>query len=150
MKYHETDLSLIQLAEPNRNRNQYITYGPLKKALRVQLERCASYTGLRNCYDKYYLDLSLDESTKQWWQALEIHLGCNKSAIYEGSLSVKVDEHTEIFDSENKLMWQDIRENELAGDLTVILEIAMVYEKDGNRALSTRVYQARYNPCAFE
>ena len=150
MKYHETDLNLIQLAEANRNGNQYITYGPLKKALRIQLDRCPSYTGLRNSYDKYYLDLFPDESTKQWWEALEIHLGCNKSAMWNGSLSVKVDEHAEIFDSENKLTWQDLRDGELAGDLTVILEIAMVYQKEGTRALSTRLYQARHYPCAFD
>jgi hypothetical protein len=150
MKYHEADLNLIKLAEPNRNGNQYITYGPLNKALRVQLGRSASHMGLRNCYDKYYLDLTIDESTKQWWEALEIHLGCNKSAIWNGSLSVKVDEHTEIFDSENKLTWQDLRDGELSGELTVILEIAMVYQKEGTRAVSTRVYQAKHYPCAFD
>jgi hypothetical protein len=70
--------------------------------------------------------------------------------MWNGSLSVKVDEHAEIFDSENKLTWQDLRDGELAGDLTVILEIAMVYQKEGTRALSTRLYQARHYPCAFD
>ncbi len=144
------DLAQIHLADRNRNGNQNVTYGPLKKALRIQVPRAAVHQGLRYAFDKYYVDIPVSEAFRQDWYALEAHLGCNKSSIWNDCLSVRVDEHTETFDEKGKLSYHEIRENSLSGELIVLLEIGMVYEREGTRGLSLRAYQVKVWDCAFD
>lgn len=143
------ELDQVHLSERNRNGNQYITYGPLKKALRIQVPRAAVHQGLRFSFDKYYLDLPVTEEFRQEWYALEAHLGCNKSSIWNDCLSVRVDEHTETFDEHGKLSYHEIKDGSLQGELVVLAEVGMVYDREGTRGLSIRAYQVKVFECAF-
>lgn len=139
----------VHLADPNRNGNQYVSYGPLKKALRIQVPRAAVHQGLRFAFDKYYLDVPVPENFRQEWYALEAHLGCNKSSIWNDCLSVRVDEHTETFDSNGKLTYSEIKEGSLSGELIVLVEVGMVYDREGTRGLSIRAHQVKVWDCMF-
>lgn len=143
------DIDQVHLSDRNRNGNQYITYGPLKKALRLQVPRAAVHQGLRYAFEKYYVDLPVSEEFRKKWYELENRLGCNKSSIWNDSLSVKVDEHTETFDEHGKLSYHEIKEGSLSGELVVLIEIGMVYEREGTRGLSLRAHQVKVYDCAF-
>jgi hypothetical protein len=143
------DLEQVHLTDRNRNGNQYVTYGPLKKALRVQVPRAAVHQGLRFSFDKYYVDLPVSEEFRKEWYALEAHLGCNKSSIWNDCLCVRVDEHTETFDHKGQLNYYEIKDGSLSGELVVLLEVGMVYEREGTRGLSIRAYQIKVYESAF-
>lgn len=148
MKWNEVNFHEINIKERKRG-GKSLTYGSLESAVRFQIPKALSQDGLVNMYDKYYIDLSVSDEFRDWWVSLERHISPNiRSCIREtdGRLRLRVDLHTEIFDENSKLTFEDLRDGYLSGEVTVIVEIESVWATENGSGLSVRAHQVKHSP----
>lgn len=148
MKWTEVCLEEINIKDRKRG-GKSITYGSLEKALRFQIPKAISQEGLLFMYDKYYLDLCISDEFRDWWTRLEKVLSPTmRSCIRDsdGRLRLRVDMHTEVFDENSKLTFEELKDGYLAGEVTVLVEVESVWETENGSGLSVRAHQVKHCP----
>jgi hypothetical protein len=141
--WNEIDLSTIDITPGTKDKSKY-TYkgGPL----RFQIPRGACTWGVSE-YKSFQIELSNDEFVN-WWKNLESMICTNSpftSNMKTGSLRVKIDESTYIFDENSKQVSPEIKEGLFRGqELSCIVDIDSNYFYNENWGLTVRAYQVRY------
>lgn len=143
MKWTEIDLNQINVKERKRG-GKALSYSSLENAIRFQIPKTFS-NGLVYSYDKYYLDVVVPEDFEAWWKKLEDYLDPGmKSSIRDDKLRIRVDVHTEIFDENSKMKFEELKEGYLAGEVTVIVEVESVYDLGSHTGVSVRAHQIKH------
>lgn len=145
MKWTEVDFNEINLKDRKRG-GKSITYSSLENALRFQIPTGLSRDGLIDMYDKYYIDISVPDEFREWWTKLENYIGATRSCIRDSdSFRARVDVHTEVYDYNSKLTFEDLREGYLHGEVTLLIEVECLYDLGTHTGLSVRVHQIKHN-----
>lgn len=148
MKWTEVNFDQINIKDRKRG-GKSITYGPLENALRFQIPKALSQEGLLNMYDKYYIDLCVSDEFRDWWKSLEMYLSpSSRSCIRDndGQLRLRVDVHTEVYDENSKLTFEELRDGYLSGEVTVLVEVECVWVTDTSSGISVRAHQVKHTP----
>jgi len=141
--WHEIDLTKIESTLATKDKLRY-TYkgGPL----RFQIPRGLCNWGI-SAYKSFNIELSTIEFVN-WWKNLESLL-CNRepftSNMRTGSLRLKIDESTYIFDEDSKQVTPEIKEGLFREqELSCIIDVDSNYFYNDNWGLVVRSYQVRY------
>jgi len=113
--------------------------------LRFQIPRGKCTWGV-NAYKSFQIDIS-DPKFTQWWKELENQICPQEpfnSNMKNGSLRLKIDESTYIFDQNSKQVTPTIEEGLFKGqELSCLIEIDSNYFFKGNWGLTVRASQIK-------
>lgn len=139
MFWHEVDFSQIEKKDGRTGRQSFTYSG---KPFRFQIPTGRCVWGLSE-----YNSLSLDttEEFREWFGSLEDAIGKPEpfsSNIRDELLRIKVDDYTQVFDSERRLDLSERREGSFRDCvLKCIMEVSGMYYFNGTYGLTCRIYQ---------
>ncbi|NBS71497.1 hypothetical protein EBT31_21695 [bacterium] len=153
MFWNEVDFSQIEKKDGRAGRQSFLYNG---KPFRFQIPEARCVWGLSEYKS---VSMEMDEEFQNWFQTLEKHIGKPEpfsSNLRDGLLRVKLDEYTQVFDSDRKL---DLRERTEGAfrdcKLKCIMEVSGMYYFNGTYGLTCRIYQMLWSEaevqdeCAF-
>jgi hypothetical protein len=110
MKWSEVEFSSIEVTTTPKDRTKYTYNGGRFK---FQIPRGFSQSGL-NAYKSMNVDMGASTEFVEWWARLEDHL-CHelepfKSNMTNGSLRVKIDDKTNVFNREKEIRFPSVEE----------------------------------------
>jgi len=134
---------IIDVAPGMKDKSKYVYDG---KPLRFQLPRGACTWGVSQ-YKSFNVEIKNHEFI-EWWSELERRLCPQepfKSNFTNGSLRIKIDEATYIFDENSKQVTPEIREGLFRGqELTCMIDIESNYFFNNIWGLTVRASQIRF------
>lgn len=139
MYWHEVDFSLIQKKDGRAGRQSFTYDG---KPFRFQIPAGLCVWGLSE-----YNSLSLEttDEFRTWFQELEEAIGTPEpfsSNLREDLLRIKIDDYTQVFDSERRLDLTERREGSFRDCvLKCIMEVSGMYYFNGTYGLTCKIYQ---------
>jgi hypothetical protein len=141
--WSDVEKNLIDAQPSGREKSRYTLEG---KTLRFQIPRGLCKWGV-SAYKSFNLDVAHPDFI-EWWCELERRLCPQepfKSNLQSGSLRIKVDDATYIFDENSKQVSPDVREGLFRGqELSCMVDIESNYFFNGNWGLTVRAYQIRF------
>lgn len=139
----EVDKSLIEVQPSGKEKSRFLVDG---KVLRFQIPRGLCQWGVSQ-YKSFNLDVTHPDFIA-WWSELERRLCPQepfKSNLQNGSLRIKIDDATYIFDENSKQVSPEVREGLFRGqELSCLVDIESNYFFNGNWGLTVRAYQVRF------
>jgi len=134
---------VIDVVPGMKDKSRYMYEG---KPLRFQIPRGACTWGVSQ-YKSFNVDIKNPEFTA-WWTELERRLCPQepfKSNLANGSLRIKIDEATYIFDENSKQVTPEVREGLFRGqELSCIIDIESNYFFNNVWGLTIRASQIRF------
>jgi hypothetical protein len=141
--WFDIDKTLIDTQPGGRDKSKYLYDG---KPLRFQIPRGECTWGVSQ-YKTFNLSVNNPEFIK-WWGELERDLCPQdpfKSNLHGGSLRIKVDDVTYIFDENSNQVSPEIREGLFRGrELSCLIGVESNYFFNGNWGLTVRAHQVRF------
>ena len=141
--WSDVEKNLIETQPSGREKSRYILDG---KTLRFQIPRGLCKWGV-SAYKSFNLEVTRPDFI-EWWCELERRLCPQepfKSNLQSGSLRIKIDDATYIFDENSKQVSPEVREGLFRGqELSCIVDIESNYFFNGNWGLTVRAYQIRF------
>jgi hypothetical protein len=141
--WNDVDKNLIEVHPTGKEKSRFVIDG---KPLRFQLPR-----GLCQWGASAYKSLNIEITNRdfvEWWCELERRICPQepfKSNLQCGSLRIKIDDGTYIFDENSKQVSPEIREGLFRGqELSCLIDIESNYFFNGNWGLTVRAYQVRF------
>jgi hypothetical protein len=139
MYWHEVDFSRIQKKDGRAGRQSFTYDG---KPFRFQIPAGLCVWGLSE-YNS--LSLETDEEFRTWFQELEEAIGTPEpfsSNMRDDLLRIKLDEYTQVFDSNRQLDLTERIEGAFRGHvLKCIMEVSGMYYFNGTYGLTCKIYQ---------
>ena len=141
--WRDIEKNLIETHTSNRDKSRFIFDG---KPLRFQIPRGKCTWGVSQ-YKSFNIDIT-DGEFVAWWSELERRICPQepfKSNLHNGSLRIKIDDATYIFDENSKQVSPEVREGLFRGqELSCLVDIESNYFFNGNWGLTVRAYQVRF------
>jgi hypothetical protein len=141
--WSDIEKNLIEIAPGGRDKSRYLIDG---KTFRFQIPRGMCQWGVSQ-YKSFNVEVT-NPYFIAWWSELERRLCPQepfKSNLHNGSLRIKIDDATYVFDENSKQVSPEIREGLFRGqELSCLIDIESNYFFNGNWGLIVRAYQVRF------
>ena len=141
--WSDVEKGLIDVQPAGREKSRFMLDG---KPLRFQIPRGACQWGVSQ-YKSFNVDVSNPDFIA-WWSELERRICPQepfKSNLQNGSLRIKIDDATYIFDENSTQVSPGVREALFRGqELSCLIDIESNYFFNGNWGLTVRAYQVRF------
>ena len=150
MLWNEVDFTKLHIELGRAGRRKFTYDG---KPFRFQIPESRCVWGLSEYKS---LSLEMDDEFVTWWGELEEYVDTPdpySSSIRDGVLRIKIDEYSQIFNSDRELDVQERAEGDFQGcSVKCIMEVSGMYYFNGTYGLTCRIYQMLYvklDECAF-
>jgi len=141
--WSDVEKSLIDIQPAGREKSRFVLDG---KPLRFQIPRGACQWGVSQ-YKSFNVEVT-NPHFIAWWSELERRICPQepfKSNLQNGSLRIKIDDATYIFDENSTQVSPEVREGLFRGqELSCLVDIESNYFFNGNWGLTVRAYQVRF------